>query len=97
MSHPSGDPVHEPAKSRFVLAMPDGRDAVLEYARSGNTVDFNHTWVPPERRGAGLASRLVAAGIAWAEREGLEARASCPYVAVWLRRRTAGAGPGGAR
>ena len=84
---------HQVEEQRFVLTVAD-TVAVLEYRRDGRTVDFHHTFVPPEARGGGHARRLVEGGINWARAEGLEILASCPYVANYLaaERKTADKG-----
>ncbi len=45
---------HESEKSRFVIEQ-DGKESVLDYVVSGNTVNFTHTYVPFRLRGKGLA------------------------------------------
>jgi uncharacterized protein len=78
--------VHEPERSRFLIAV-DGAEAVLDYRMLTPTVvDFHRTWTPAELRGRGLAAELVATGVAWARAEGLTIIPSCSYVAAWLQR-----------
>ncbi len=86
MTTESGAPRHEPTRQRFVFGTPQG-EAVLDYRIDGAQVDFTHTFVPPELRGAGVAARLVRAGLDWAEESGLKPVASCSYVAAVLARR----------
>lgn len=71
---------HDQPGARFVVATEHG-DAVVEYLREGDTVDFTHTFVPPAARGKGLAEALVRRALAWAEENKLEVHASCLYVA----------------
>jgi uncharacterized protein len=75
---------HLPQQQRFVLQV-DGAEAVLDYQLAGNSIDFTHTFVPPEFRGKGLAEKLVRYGLAWAKTEQLNIRASCWYVQKFLR------------
>nr|WP_282452724.1 GNAT family N-acetyltransferase [Lysobacter sp. CAU 1642] len=82
--HP--EPRHEPAQSRFIIDDSRGQ-AVLEYRLGEGRVDFTRTFVPPTMRGGGVAARLVDAGLAWAEREGLEPLGSCSYVGAALAKR----------
>ena len=77
---------HDESAGRFVLRLGGGEEAVLEYARRGDALDFHHTFVPPARRGQGLAGDVVRAGFVYARREGLKVIPSCPYVATWARR-----------
>jgi predicted GNAT family acetyltransferase len=72
---------------RYVVRFADGAEAEMTYRRRGpGLLDIEHTFVPPEHREAGLALRLVAAGIADARREGVRIIPSCPYVAAQFRR-----------
>ncbi len=70
---------HETATQRFVLSQ-DGASALLTYQLQGKQIDFNHTFVPPEFRGKGLAAELVKHGLAWANAQGYQISASCSYV-----------------
>lgn len=78
---------HEPQKQRFVIRLPEG-EAVLEYQRTDDTIDFSRTYVPQALRNKGLAEKLVRAGLFWARNEGLTMTASCWYVDKWLQRGT---------
>ncbi|HEX2099494.1 MAG TPA: GNAT family N-acetyltransferase [Candidatus Synoicihabitans sp.] len=71
---------HEEDRSRFVVETEHG-EAVADYHRSGQTVDFTHTFVPPESRGRGIAEALVKRALDWAESQQLQIHASCWYVA----------------
>lgn len=70
---------HQAAAQRFVLTQ-DGASALLTYQLQGQQIDFNHTFVPPEFRGKGLAAELVKHGLAWANAQGYQISASCSYV-----------------
>lgn len=48
-------------------------------------INFSHTYVPPELRGQGVAEKLVRTGLQWAQQQQFEIRASCWYVAKFLR------------
>ncbi|MBS0664279.1 MAG: N-acetyltransferase [Verrucomicrobia bacterium] len=76
---------HQPAASRFE-AVVDGHTAVAEYVIYGGRVVFNHTFVPNELRGRGLAEKLVRAGLAWARAEGMKVVPQCSYVAAFIER-----------
>lgn len=75
---------HQPQQQRFVLHL-DGAEAVLDYAITGKVVNFNHTFVPIEFRGKGLAEKLVRHGLAWAKAQQYQITASCWYVQKFLR------------
>lgn len=77
--------LHQPENQRFVSTM-DGAEAVLDYQRlPGNRIDFNHTLVPAQLRGRGIAETLVRTGLAWARQQNLQIEASCWYVRRYLR------------
>ena len=78
--------LHDPAGRRFYVPLPNGAQALLSYDQSGEALDFNHTWVPPEFRNQGLAERVVEAGFRWAQEQNLKVLPTCPYVALFLRR-----------
>lgn len=75
---------HQTEKSRFVINK-EGYECVLDYQREGDSVDFNHTFVPSELRGQGLAEKIVREGLAWAKAENLDIHASCSYVQKFLK------------
>lgn len=77
---------HRPADSRFVADV-DGGEAVLAYeSYDDGTLDLEHTVVPHEARGSGVADALVRAAVAYARREGVQLIPTCPYVAAWRQR-----------
>ncbi len=76
------------ADQRCYQAFEDGAlVGEVHYRLSDAVADFDHTSVPPEHEGKGIAGRLVqfalddvrAAG-AW------RVQATCPYVLRWLER-----------
>ena len=80
---------HLPQEHRFVIQVEE-LQAELQYrleseSAGAGAVDFTYTFVPPQLRGQGLAERLVRQGLKWARGEGLQIRASCWYVARFLR------------
>ncbi|GAB59545.1 GNAT family N-acetyltransferase [Rheinheimera nanhaiensis] len=75
---------HQSEQQRFVLQL-DGAEAVLDYALSGDSINFHHTFVPPTFRGKGLAEKLVRHGLAWARQQQYQISASCWYVQKFLR------------
>lgn len=80
---------HHAEQQRFTLQL-DGAEAVLDYrmgqgAAGRTSVDFTHTFVPPQFRGKGLAEKLVRRGLSWAREQGYEIQASCWYARMFLR------------
>ena len=63
-----------------------GRAAELTWRASGNARIANHTFVPPEMRGRGIAQQLVEALVADARAQGFTIVPQCSYVDVLFRR-----------
>lgn len=78
---------HRPADRRFVADVGEEDEAVLTYEPlAGGVLDLQHTIVPPESRGEGVADALVRAAVAYARREGVQLVPTCPYVEAWAAR-----------
>ena len=74
-------------RGRYVVYLPDGLEAELTYSRrDAHTIIADHTGVPPEHRGQGIAEQLVKAAMDDARREGGRIVPVCSYVAVQFRR-----------
>jgi uncharacterized protein len=66
---------------RFVWG--EGSDeAEMTYGPGGaeKVLVFDHTYVPRQLRGRGIAEKLVEAGVAFARREGMTVVPACSYV-----------------
>jgi len=74
------DVKHEETNHEFYIETPEGK-ALLHYEREGDTLNFHHTFVPPELRGKGMAEKIVAQGFEYAQANHLKVIPSCPYVA----------------
>ena len=71
---------HDEQARKFFTVL-DGHEAHLTYAVANETtLDFQHTYVPPELRGRQIAQDLVAAAFAYARDNGLRVIPSCSYV-----------------
>ena len=62
------------------------RQAVLTWAARGPLRIADHTWVPPEARGKGIAAALVEALVADARELGFRIVPQCSYVEAAFRR-----------
>lgn len=62
------------------------RPAELTWIASGSSRVANHTYVPPEARGLGLAAKLVEALVEDARAEGFTIHPTCSYVDTLFRR-----------
>lgn len=75
------------AGGRYVVYLPDGQAAEMTYRRTAaKTIAIDHTGVPPEFRNAGIALKLVEAGIAGARASGDRIVPLCSYVQAQFRR-----------
>jgi uncharacterized protein len=72
-----------PALSRFEMD-DNGVLAVANYRLAGDLITFMHTEVPPQARGHGLASRLIAGALETARARGLKVVAHCSFVRDFL-------------
>ena len=62
------------------------RAAELTWRARGHTRIANHTFVPPELRGRGVAPQLVEAMVADAREQGFRIDPRCSYVEALFRR-----------
>lgn len=58
---------------------------ILQYSVDGGVMNIFRTFVEPEHRGKGVASRMTSAAEDFAKREGLKVVASCSYVASKMK------------
>lgn len=76
---------HNDERQRFETQI-DGVSAYMTYTFRGDLVYFDHTFVPPEFRGKGVAAALVRAGLDEARRQHWKVVPSCSYVDAFIRR-----------
>jgi predicted GNAT family acetyltransferase len=78
------------ASGRYVVYLPGGLEAEMTYRKTApGQISIDHTGVPPTFRNAGIALKLVEAGIADARREGTRIVPLCSYVQAQFRRHPA--------
>lgn len=72
---------------RYVARLSDGAEAEMTYRRvADDKLVFDHTLVPPQFRGHGVAARLMNRAIDDARSEGFRIVPVCSYVAAQFRR-----------
>ncbi|PRB81375.1 GNAT family N-acetyltransferase [Pseudomonas sp. MYb185] len=77
---------HDPQNKMFYIDGDGGR-AYLSYMDLGKqTMDIYRTFVPDARRGHGLAARLAAEALNYAQERGYTVIASCSYVERYMQR-----------
>jgi len=74
--------IHDVEGHRFTA--PGG--ACLEYTPDSDRVVFDHTYVPPEMRGTGVASVLAQVAFDHARAAGWKVVPACSYIATWVKR-----------
>jgi predicted GNAT family acetyltransferase len=72
--------------SRYVLEIDGERVGLIDYTDEGDVVDLFHTEVDPEQRERGLGSELVAGALDDLRAKRRRVRATCPFVAAFVRR-----------
>lgn len=71
---------HDTERERFAAEV-DGWEGRLDYKRlDERTLDFRHTFVPPELRGRGVGARLVLHALDYAREHGFSVVPTCPFV-----------------
>lgn len=73
------------ARKRFEVTV-DGRDAYVTFVRSEGRIAYEHTFVPPELEGRGIAGRLAKHALEYARESGLAVQPDCPYVRAYIER-----------
>lgn len=77
---------HDSDRNRFTFEQ-DGARAYLTYREvDAQTLDFDHTFVPPALRGRGIASTLTEHALRYARARGAKVVPTCPFVAVYVAR-----------
>lgn len=87
ISRPTSSPVtHNVGLQQFETQAGDGSLAFLTYSFEGRNVAFDHTFVPEELRGRGIAASLVRAALQEARLQGWRVLPRCSYVAGFMER-----------
>jgi predicted GNAT family acetyltransferase len=76
---------HDIENQKFYLVV-EGQESHLEYNKTGNVLNFYHTYVPDELRGRGIAAEIVKAGLSFAKKNDLKIVPTCSYVASYIQR-----------
>ncbi|GLQ12025.1 N-acetyltransferase [Devosia yakushimensis] len=76
-----------PTRGRYVIHLAPGYDAEMTFRKEANgTIIIDHTGVPPEYEGRGIAAKLVHRAIADAREQGFKITPVCSYVVAQFRR-----------
>lgn len=83
----TGELVHEPDASRYVLKDRGQIVALAEYSINGHSISFHHTYTQPARRGHGYAADVVEYAVNDVETTSdRRILPMCWYVAEWFDR-----------
>ena len=74
---------HDAARHRFETVA-DGVTGYVEYSLEDGAMSINHTIVPSEIGGRGIAGELVKAALDHARAEGLQVIAACSYADAYI-------------
>lgn len=77
--------VHNMAAKRFEVTV-DGKVAFSKYLLAGEKIVIEHTEVPAELEGQGLASRIVRSALDHARAQNLKVLPICPFAASFIQR-----------
>lgn len=76
-----------PTRGRYVIHLAPGYDAEMTFRKEADgTIIIDHTGVPPEYEGRGIAAMLVNQAIADAREQGFKITPVCSYVVAQFRR-----------
>ncbi|HWU19191.1 MAG TPA: GNAT family N-acetyltransferase [Devosia sp.] len=76
-----------PTRGRYVIHLAPGYDAEMTFRKQADgTIIIDHTGVPPEYEGRGIAAKLVNQAIADAREQGFKITPVCSYVVAQFRR-----------
>lgn len=77
-------------RGRYAMAMPDGDEAYITYARrDAGTIVVDYSFVPPRFRGRGVAAMLILRAVEDARENRVRIIPTCGYVAAEFRRHKA--------
>ena len=77
--------VHNTAAKRFEINL-DGKIAFSKYLLVGEKIIIEHTEVPVELEGKGIAGRIVRTALDYARAQKLKVMPLCPFTAGFIHR-----------
>lgn len=80
-----GPPVHDIAAKRFEITV-DGKVAFSKYLLVGEKMIIEHTEVPVELEGKGIAAQLVRSALDYARAQKFKVMPLCPFTAGFIHR-----------
>ncbi len=77
--------VHNTAAKRFEISV-DGKVAFSKYLLAGEMIIIEHTEVPVELEGRGIAGRIVRTALDYARAQKLKVMPLCPFTAGFIHK-----------
>lgn len=77
--------IHLQEDNRFEIRMNENT-AYVEYTLHDGNLDIEHTFVPKQLEGQGMAASLVKTAYDYALASNLKPLATCSYAVAWLNR-----------
>jgi hypothetical protein len=77
--------VHNPSKGQFELTI-EGKNAVVNYFLSNDTMTITHTYVPHALEGRGIGSTLASYVLNYAMENHFKVIPACSFIRVYLDR-----------
>ena len=78
--------IHAPRLNKFLLRLCKGKYAYVEYEVEGSVLYVTGAYTPEEFRGRGIASRIMAEVVKYAEKEGLKVVPICSFARYFFER-----------
>jgi predicted GNAT family acetyltransferase len=78
------DVINNQAEQRYEVQI-EGNVALIQYRRTGDTIYYLHTEVPPVLEGRGIAIAMARAALDDAAQHNLVVVPLCPFVAGYIR------------
>jgi predicted GNAT family acetyltransferase len=76
--------IHDKKQQKF-YTLHEGKESYTLYRSADSSImNFYRTYVPPEQRNRGLASKVVRAALQYAEENNLRVTPSCSYVEYFI-------------
>lgn len=76
---------HNAGSRRFEIRVGDDSLTFLSYTCNGDQIIFEHTFVPEEFRGRGIAANLARAALEEARQRGWRVIPRCSYIAACIK------------
>lgn len=77
---------HDPSLHKFYFVK-DNKEGFLEYSQPDkHTLNYHHTYVPPELRGQQLGEKIVKFALDYAEKNNYKIIPTCPFVKQFIEK-----------